>query len=76
MIMDTNMARKAIENMMFYLFNKFDENESKFLFGDNLGSHLWNTFVNCRFDGFKFFVQCDSEARDLLVARANTIYNK
>ena len=73
--METSVARKAIENMMFYLFNKLNENESVFLFGNGLGTHLWNKFVNFGYDGFKFFGACDSETRDMLVERANKIYN-
>jgi len=73
--METSVARKAIENMMFYLFNKFNENESVFLFGKDLGTHLWNKFVIYKFDGFRFFGECDNETRDILVERANKIYN-
>ena len=66
---------KEVENFMYYIFNRWSEGEARFLFGEHLGTHIFNKWLEIR-DGLRFFGYLDKECREKLVNRANQIYNK
>lgn len=42
-----NEAYKTINNYFMFMWNKFDMEMSKKLFGNNLGEHIWIKFRMC-----------------------------
>ena len=73
--MNTKEARKAVENFMFYMYNNWCEAESKEVFGEIMGKHLWSKWCNSH-DELQWFCYLDDENRTKIIERANEVYNK
>lgn len=71
--MNTEQARKAVENFMFYMYNKWSEDECHKTYGKVMGDHLWDKWCSAH-DELKWFSWLDDGNRDKLIARANEIY--
>lgn len=69
-----------VTNFMYYMFNRWSLTESKLIYGESLGSHIWGKWNEVvRFgdgDQLRFYANLDKECRQKLVDRANEIYNK
>ena len=66
---------KDIENFMYYMFNRWTLEEAKFVFGDNLGTHIYGKWQEVD-DTLIWFGWLDKECRHKIADRANEIYNK
>ena len=73
--MNTEQARKAVENFMYYMYNKWDEQEAHEVFGNLMGKHLWNKWCSAH-DELIWFAYLDDENRTKIIERANEVYNK
>lgn len=65
---------KEIENFMYYMFNKWSFAESRKVFGENLGEHIYNKWTESS-DTLAWFGSLDRECRQKVADRANEIYN-
>lgn len=71
------MANNEVTNFMYYIFNRWTERESRMLFGDSLGEHVWKKYLcymNSGFGELKFYAELDSACKQKMVDRANEIY--
>jgi hypothetical protein len=64
-----------VTNFMLYVYNKWDPSEAENLFGESLGEHIFEKWVN-RIDALLWYSELDKECRQKLVDRANEIYAK
>lgn len=62
-----------VKRFGFYLFNKWNRDESIYLFGKDLGVHIWDKWLE-RNDRLYWFMNLDNECKQKLVDRANEIY--
>ena len=73
--MEKEKKSNEVTNFMCYVFNKWNIHESKMLFGENLGRHIfdkwagWGTGKELR-----WYADLDASCRQKLVDRANEIY--
>lgn len=70
------MERRAdgvVTYFMWYMFNKWSHEESIYIFGENLGEHIWNKYTDSR-DKLEFYGSIDNGCRSMLVKRAMEIY--
>lgn len=58
---------------MYYIYNKWNLAESKNLFGENLGDHIWEKYMQFS-DKLYFYAELDNECREKIVNRAKSIY--
>lgn len=69
-----------VTNFMYYMFNRWNMDEALYVFGNNLGRHIWEKYISCiqqhNGDKLLFYANLDSTCRNKLVERANQIYNK
>ena len=66
-----------VDSFMLYIFNKWSFEESKLVFGDNLGRHIYNKWCdyrNNRGDQLEWYANLDETCRNKLVARAIECY--
>ena len=61
---------------MWYMYNKWNFGESKFIFGDALGEHIWNKFVERKNDVMLWYSDLDIVCRNKIVERALKVYEK
>lgn len=73
--MNTEQARKAVENFMYYMYNQWDEDESRKVFGKIMGDHLWAKWCTSS-DELRWFAYLDDANRTKIIERANEVYNK
>ena len=70
----------CVDNFMYYMCNRWCHEEAVRLFGENLGNHIWEKWVDIvRFgcgDQLTFYANIDKECRKKLGNRANEIYDK
>lgn len=71
--MDTKDSRKAVENFMYYMYNKWSEDESHAVFGKVMGDHLWKKWCTAS-DELRWYAYLDDENRNKIIERANEIY--
>lgn len=66
---------QVVTTFMFYMFNVWCKDESIMLFGENLGTHVWNKW--CGYEGREllFYANLDQQRRSKIVARAIEYYN-
>lgn len=67
----------SVTNFMLYMFNKWDIHEAKYLFGDNLGRHIfdkWSGWGAGR--ELRWYADLDNDCRKMIVDRANELYYK
>jgi hypothetical protein len=71
--------KKDVLNFMYYLLNKWCEDECNLLFGESLGEHIYKKYVYCLQEGFGhllWFSALDNECKCKIIERANEIYNE
>lgn len=62
---------------MLYMFNKWSIQEAKYLFGENLGRHIFDKWVGWgTHKELRWYADLDSACRQKVVDRANELYNK
>lgn len=63
---------------MWYMYNRWCQSEAVYLFGENLGKHIWKKYVYLRNTTENFFLELyahmDEECKQKLVERAIEIY--
>ena len=64
-----------VTNFMYYIFNRWNMEEAKQLFGDSLGKHIWKKY-NKYNSHLYWYSELDNDCRQKLVDRANEIYAK
>lgn len=73
-------GHNLVTYFMWYMMNKWCLDESKHVYGDNLGEHIWGKWNDVvRFgdgDQLRFYGNLDTVCRNKLVARALEFYNK
>lgn len=62
-----------VTRFMLYICNRYNLTESKRVFGDNLGVHIYNKRWEIR-DILMWYGALDKECRQKLVDRANELY--
>lgn len=73
------MAKNEVSNFAYYVFNRWSLEESKKLFGLDLGVHIfqkWTECVSSRRGELYWYCELDSECQQKLVDRANEIYGE
>lgn len=65
-----------VTNFMFYMFNVWNKQESVRIFGENLGAHIYNKWMDMRHDDLRWYGALDDECRQKLVDAANEYYNR
>jgi truncated hemoglobin YjbI len=65
-----------VTNFMYYIFNKWTVAEARCLFGDPLGEHIFSKWCDCMPDALSWYAELDNRCKQMLVDRANEIYNK
>lgn len=63
-----------VEKFAYYMYNKWNANEAKVVFGENLGSYIYNEKWAYERDSLTFFMSLDTECRHKLVERAEQVY--
>lgn len=66
-----------VTKFMYYMFNKWCIQESKLLFGENLGGHVWEKYkrmLSHSGDRLLFYAELDKDCQQRLVNRANELY--
>ncbi len=69
--------RNEVTNFMYYMYNRFSLAESKCIYGDLLGEHIYNKYIDCLnkdLGELRFYAELDNVCRRKLVDRANEIY--
>ena len=74
------MNNNEVTNFMFYLFNRWSKEEAIRLYGNNLGNHIFNKWVEKHEYSnditMSWYSDLDNECRRKIVDRANELYNK
>lgn len=65
-----------VTNFMYYMYNKWDERESKTIFGDMLGEHIFNKWLQHQRNEMRWYAELDTQCRNKVVQRANELYGK
>jgi hypothetical protein len=69
-----------VECFMYYMYNRWNLNESKKLFGESLGDHIytkWTEKIEYSIDRtMSWYGDLDKKCRDKLLERAKEIYGK
>lgn len=63
---------------MYYMCNKWDMDEARFLFGKELGEHIFDKYlkVASERDTLAFYGELDNVCRNTIVRRAIELYKK
>ena len=74
------MNNNEVTNFTYYMFNKWCIGEAKKVFGNNLGEHIFNKWVEKHEYSnditMSWYSDLDNECRRKIVDRANELYNK
>ena len=62
-----------VTNFMLYIYNRWNEYEAGKVFGEVLGAHIWSKWLD-KYDSLKWYADLDTQCRQKLVDRANSIY--
>lgn len=73
-------AYKTINNYFLFMWNKFDFDMAKSLFGENLGSHIWDKFCKAMTKSWagapaELWSTLDEENCQILLEAAEEAYN-
>ena len=76
--LEKKKERNEVTNFLYYIYNRWNADEAKNVFGDNLGEHIYNKFqsYNNESGALYWYSELDKECRQKLVDRANEIYNR
>lgn len=69
------MNNQPILSFFMYMYNRWNFDESVEIFGENLGTHIFNKWVYARRDVGVFFTDLDTECQLKLQERAFSMYN-
>ena len=68
-----------VTNFMYYMYNRWCIEESKMLFGENLGQHVFDKWVgkgeHTNDQTMSWYGELDTGLQNKLVARANELYS-
>ena len=64
-----------VTNFMYYMYNRWNMAEAKNLFGNNLGQHIYEKWMAYHEDNLRWYAELDVKCRQMLVDRANEIFN-
>jgi hypothetical protein len=74
------MNNNEVTNFLFYVYNKWSKEESVRLFGNDLGNHIFNKWVEKHEYSnditMSWYADLDKKCRQKIVDRANELYNK
>lgn len=65
----------VVTYFMWYIYNKWNENECIHVFGEDLGAHIWSKWMN-RMEALRWYADLDEKCRQMLVDRAIEIYKR
>ena len=71
--------RRVVDNFMYYIFNVWCEDEAVSVFGNDLGTHIyekWCWYRNNGGDQLEWYANLDEECRTKIVERACEYYGK
>lgn len=60
---------------MWYVFNVWNIAESKYVFGYQLGIHIYKKYVEYKRDVLQWYSEHDTDCKTKLVKRAYEVYN-
>ena len=66
-----------VSNFMYYMFNRWSREEAILVFGENLGTHIFDKWCHYRENGqgdLYWYSELDNRCRQKVVDRANAIY--
>lgn len=66
-----------VTKFMWYMCNKWNLDEARGLFGDNLGAHIYQKrlhMMEIGYDTLNWYGELDNNCRQKIVDRANEIY--
>ena len=70
-------AKKAVDNFMYYMYNKWSESECRYLFKDVfLADHIWAKYKENGNAILWWYSMLDSECQRKLIDRANHFYGE
>lgn len=66
-----------IECFMYYMYNRWSLSESKHVFGDDLGTHIYGKWVKLtsHHDTLYWYGELDKDCRNKLANRAKELYS-
>jgi len=73
------MKNNEVTNFMLYIYNKWCIEESVLVFGENLGKHIFEKWVQAIVTSDRslyWYSNLDNTCRRKIVDRANELYNK
>ena len=75
---DENKRVNQVTSFMLYINNRWNEQEARLVFGDDLGKHIFYKYLYCRmeFDVLYWYSELDNVCRRKLVERAIEFYGK
>lgn len=65
-----------VTNFMYYMYNKWCESEAIQVFGDNLGRHIYQKWIQHGYEEMRWYAELDTQCRNKVVQRANELYGK
>ena len=71
------MKSNEVTKFMWYMCNKWNLDEARELFGDNLGAHIYQKKLHLQeigYDTLYWYGDLDETCRQKIVDRANEIY--
>lgn len=74
--METKKSNE-VTKFMWYMCNRWNLDEARFLFGDNLGAHIYQKKLHLQgigHDTLYWYGELDNNCRQKIVDRANEIY--
>lgn len=69
----------SVTNFMYYIFNRWSEQEAINLYGEALGRHIWGKYVDYierNLGELRFYAELDVRCKNIIVERADEIYGK
>lgn len=76
--MGNGNERNQVTDFMYYMYNRWSLDESKMLFGDNLGQHIYDKWLHHKQGSggdLYWYSELDRDCRNKLVARAVEVYS-
>ena len=72
---NSNEKNNDVTCFMYYIFNKWNLAEAKLVYGDNLGEHIYNKFLDAR-SALYWYSEIDTECKNKIVERAKHFYGQ
>lgn len=72
------MGHNEVTRFMWYMFNKWNEDEALRVFGFDLGKHIWAKWEVANLEyhdpSLSWYADLDEKCRSIIIKRANEIY--